>query len=431
MTNKKVDVIIVGAGPSGVSAAKILANNNKKVLIVDRGNDAGDKNMFGGAIYTQQTNEIFPEFWKSAPIERGISEQKIFMLTDKESNEISNNTYEKTNFKAYSVNRAKWDKWCIEEVIKEGGYYAPKTLVKELIVENGKVIGIQTELEKYYANLVIIADGVNSLLAKQLGLRKEIKDSDVTLNVKEVIKLPKETIENRFNLEDNNGCGGKILGGPLKDMFALGFLYTNKDSISIGFGVGLDDLKKIKKTPYELLDELKNHPAINKYINGGETIEYSAHMIPEGGFNSIPQLYTDGALIVGDAAMFVNNVHMEGTNLAMLSGKLAAETAIIAIDKNDFSKKTLSIYEKKIKNSIIYKDLKTHKNTIKVLKKNIKTLTNLYPELIGDFIKLITDADGIDKKTKYLSFVKKIITTGAIFKTIPLAIMAMGKCIKR
>ena len=431
MTDKKIDVIIVGAGPSGISAAKILADNNKKVLVVERGNDAGDKNMFGGAIYTHQTKEIFPEFWLNAPIERGISEQKIFMLTDKESNEISNNTYITENFKAYSVNRAKWDKWCIEEVIKKGGYYAPKTLVKELLIENGKVVGIQTELEKYYANIVIIADGVNSLLAKQLGLRKEIKDSDVTLNVKEVIKLPKQTLQDRFNIENNNGCACKILGGPLKDMFALGFLYTNKESISIGFGVGLDELKKLNKTPYELLDELKKHPAINKYIKDGETIEYSAHMIPEGGFNCIPKLYTNGAMIVGDAAMFVNNVHMEGTNLAMLSGKLAAETAIEAIDKNDFSKKTLSLYEKKIKNSIIYKDLKTHKNTIKVLKKNIKTITNLYPELISDFIQLISDADGIEKRTKYLCFVKKIITTGAIFKTIPLAIMAMGKCIKR
>ncbi len=431
MTNKKIDVIIVGAGPAGVSAAKILADNNKKVLIVDRANEAGDKNMFGGAIYTQQTKEIFPNFTDSAPIERGISEQKIFMLTDSESNEISNNTYKKENFNAYSVNRAKWDKWCVEEVIKANGYYAPKTLVKELIIENGKVVGIQTELEKYYANLVIIADGVNSLLAKQIGLRKEIKDSDVTLNVKEVIKLPKQVIQDRFNIEENNGCACKILGGPLKDMFALGFLYTNKESISIGFGVGLDELKKIKKTPYELLDELKKHPAINKYIKDGETIEYSAHMIPEGGFDCIPQLYTDGAMIIGDAAMFVNNVHMEGTNLAMLSGKLAAETAIVAIDKNDFSKKTLSLYKKKIEKSIIFKDLKTHRNTIKVLKKNIKTLTNLYPELIGDFIKLITDADGIDKKSKYCEFVKKIITTGVIFKTIPLAILAMGKCIKR
>ena len=431
MTNKKIDVIVIGAGPAGISAAKILADNGKKVLIVDRANEAGEKNMFGGAIYTHQTQEIFPEFWKSAPIERGISEQKIFMLTDTESNEINNNTYKQNEFNAYSVNRAKWDKWCVEEIIKKGGYYAPKTLVKELIIENNKVVGIQTELERYYANIVIIADGVNSLLSKQIGLRKDIKDKDVTLNVKEVIKLPKDVIENRFNLDENSGCACKILGGPLKDMFALGFMYTNKESISIGFGVGLDELKKIKKTPYELLDELKNHPAIHKYIKDGETIEYSAHMIPEGGFNCMPKLYADGVMVVGDAAMFVNNVHMEGTNLAMLSGKLAAVTAIEALNQNDFSKKTLSLYEKKIKNSIIYKDLKTHKNTISVLKKNIKTLTTLYPELIGDFIKLISDADGIDKRTKYLCFVKKIITTGAIFKTIPLAFMAMGKCIKR
>lgn len=431
MENNRVDVIVVGAGPAGVSAAVVLARAGKKVLLVERGDAAGDKNMFGGTIYAKQTAEIFPEFWKEAPVERNISTQKIFMLTDYESAMFEYKYPSKASYKAFTVNRSKWDRWCVEQAQKEGAYYAPKTLVKELLIENGRVAGIKTEFENFYSDIVIIADGVNSLLAKQIGLRNNIKDSDVTLNVKEVIKLPAQVIEDRFNIDSDEGCACKIIGGPLKDMFALGFMYTNKDSISIGFGVGLDELKKRKITPYEFLNELKSHPSIAKYIKGGKTIEYSAHMIPEGGLNSIPKLYDNRVMVVGDAAMLVNNIHMEGTNLAMLSGKLAAQTAVFALEKGDFSASTLSLYYKKLKDSIIIKDLTTHKNTVPFLKKHISTVTELYPELACEFFALLTEADEIPKKAKYRRFVSKLFKTGCITKSIPLGMFAMEKCLKK
>lgn len=431
MENNKVEVIIVGAGPAGVSAATILARAGKKVLLVERGDKAGDKNMFGGAIYAKQTAEIFPSFWETAPIERNITSQKIFMLTDYDSTQFEYQSSSKAIYKAFSVNRSKWDSWCVEQAKNAGAYYSPRTLVKELLVENGKVVGIQTEFEKFYSDIVIIADGVNSLLAKQIGLRNDIKDSDVTLNVKEVIKLPKKVIEDRFNLNDDEGVACKILGGPLKDMFALGFMYSNENTISIGFGVGLDELKKRKITPYDLLDELKSHPTISKYIKDGEVIEYSAHMIPEGGLNSIPKIYDNRVMVVGDAAMLVNNVHMEGTNLAMLSGKLAAETAIFAIEKGDFSASTLSLYYKKLKNSVVIKDLTTHKDTVPFLKKHINLITEKYPELACEFFDLLTFADQIPKRAKYRKFFAKLVKSGIILKSIPLGIFAMEKCFKK
>ena len=431
MENNKVEVIIVGAGPAGVSAAAVLARAGKKVLLVDRSDNAGDKNMFGGAIYARQTADIFPSFWETAPVERSISTQKIFMLTDYNSSLFEYKYSSKGSYKAFTVNRSKWDRWCVEEVQKLGAYYAPKTLVKELLIENGKVVGIQTEFEKYYSEIVIIADGVNSLLAKQIGLRKEFKDSDMTINVKEVIKLPKQRIEDRFNIDADEGCACKILGGPLKDMFALGFMYTNKNEVTIGFGVSIDELKKKKVAPYELLDELKEHPTIAKYIKDGEVIEYSAHMIPEGSTKTMPKLYDNRVMVVGDAAMLVNNVHMEGTNLAMLSGKLAAETAIFALEKGDCSASVLSLYFDKMKNSIIYKDLSLHKDTVPFLKKHIGTLTELYPELACEFFELLTSADEIPKRAKYRRFLSRIIKSGCIQKTIPLGLFAMEKCFKK
>ena len=183
MQENKVEVIIVGAGPAGVSAAMVLARAGKKVLLVDRADNVGDKNMFGGCIYARQTADIFPKFWESAPVERSITEHKIFLLTDYDSTQIAHRYSSKGAYKAFTVLRSKWDRWCVEQAQKEGAYFAPKTLVKELLIENGKVVGIQTQFEKFYSDIVIIADGVNSLLAKQLGLRKEFNDSSVTLNV--------------------------------------------------------------------------------------------------------------------------------------------------------------------------------------------------------------------------------------------------------
>ncbi|MCD7780141.1 MAG: FAD-dependent oxidoreductase [Candidatus Gastranaerophilales bacterium] len=431
MEENKIEVIVIGAGPAGVSAAITLARAGKKVLLVDRADNAGDKNMFGGCIYAKQTAEIFPEFWKTAPVERAVTEHKIFMLTDYNSSQFSYRYSSKGAYKAFTVIRSKWDNWCVEQAQKEGVYFAPKTLVKELLIENGKIVGIKTSFEKFYGNIIIIADGVNSLLAKQIGLRKEIKDNNVTLNVKEVYKLPKERINDRFNVDENEGIAAKILGGPLKDMFAMGFMYTNKDTISLGYGISLDELKKSKLKPYELLDELKEHPSIAPFIKEVELVEYSAHMIPEGSFDFIPKVYDNRVMIAGDAAGFVNNIHFEGTNLAMLSGKLAAETAIFALDKGDFSASTLSLYYKKLKNSIIIKDLKTHNNTISFLKKHINVITSLYPELACEFFEVISSADEIPKHIKYRKFLSKIIKSGAAFKSVPLGLFAMEKCLEK
>lgn len=431
MENNKIDVIVVGAGTAGVSAAVTIARGGKKVLLVDRANNAGEKNMFGGCIYANQTREIFPDFETNAPIERIITQEKIIMLNNEESVDFTYRFKKDNKNASYTVFRSKWDNWCVEEAKKAGVYYAPKTLVKELLYENGKVIGIQTELEKFYCDIVIIADGVNSLLAKQIGLRKDFKDSDVTLNVKEVYKLTPEKLEARYNLTTDEGCACKILSGPFKNVFAMGFMYTNKDTISLGYGISLDELKKMQIKPNELMDKLKNHSSIVPYIKDAELIEYSAHMIPEGSINKIPKVFTNGALVIGDAAGFVNNIHFEGTNLAMLSGKLAGETAIEAINKNDFSESFLSLYYKKLKDSIIFKDLTTHNNTISFLKKHINTITGMYPEFMCEFFKALTLVDGEEKNKVYRKFLMKIIKSGVIFKSIPLGLFAMEKCFKK
>lgn len=410
---QKTEVIVVGGGPAGISAAITIARAGKKVVLIERGNFSGSKNVFGGAIYTKPTKEIFPNFEEQAPLERKIVSHKYLLRTEKETVSVGYLS-DDTESNAYSVIRSKFDRWMANEAQKEGVVLASETLVKDLIVKENKIVGVRTELEEYFADIVILADGVNSILAKKIGLRKEIKPKDVALGVKEVIKLSKEQIEERFNLNEGEGCVHEMFGEPMLGMLGLGYLYTNKDSISIGIGIGLDELAKHKLKPYDLLDKFKSHPSVQPLIKGGELIEYSAHLIPEGGYKKIPKLYSDGVLVVGDSAMLVNNVHWEGTNLAMISGKLAGETAVVALDKNDFSVNSLSLYQKKLEKSFIIKDLKSYKNIMDIVHNREESYLGYYPNKIAEFFKMFTSVDSVEKRKKYHNFIKSIFTDRSI-----------------
>ena len=405
--DNKTDVIVVGAGPAGISCAITLARAGKDVVLIERGTFAGSKNVFGGAIYTQPTKEIFPNFETEAPLERRNIAHNYMILGENDSTTIS---YRKQSNSSYSVIRAKFDRWMAEEAKKAGVVLVEQTVVRELVKNGASVVGVKTELEEYYADIVVLADGVNSLLAKQTGLRKNIDTKDVALSVKEVIKLDKYMINQRFNIKDNEGVIGQIFGGPMLGILGLGFMYTNKDSVTIGLGVTLEDLVKNNYRPFELLEQLKLHPSIAPLIEGGTLKEYSAHLIPEGGYKKIPKLCDNGVMIIGDAAMLVNNLHWEGTNLAMISGKLAAETAIEAIINNNFSKEFLSKYEEKLQNSFVIKDMKTYKDLMDVAHWRQNAFLNYYLRKINSFFEMFTTVNSIPKRENYWKFIKSIFT---------------------
>ncbi len=418
-----VDTIIVGAGPAGISAAITLAREGKEVVVLERGDFPGSKNMFGGAIYVQPAAEIFPEFWKTAPVERYNTEHKYALLGDHDGTVIGYRNGEHAHeghYNSFTVIRAKWDRWCAEQAEAAGAFIVPETLVESLIIEDGKVVGVKTEQEEFFAKVTIVADGVNSLLAKQAWNRPEIKPENVAVGIKEVISLPKEKIQDRFNLDGDEGVIYTILGGPMQGIVGLGYIYTNLDSVVVGLGVSLEDLKHIKIKPYDLLNELKKHPLIKPLLADGKLLEYSAHLIPEGGYKAMPPLYKDGLMIAGDAAMFVNNIHWEGTNLAMMSGKLAAETAISALEKEDYSENMLSLYRKKLDESFVMKDLKTYKDVMGTLEKNSKTFLGFYPQKINEFFNQFTTVDSVPKKIKYRQFI------GNVLKQRSLALAADG-----
>ncbi|MGC5326932.1 FAD-dependent oxidoreductase [Brevibacillus sp. SYSU BS000544] len=411
MAKQKFDVIVVGAGPAGTACALTSAKAGLNVLLIERGEYPGAKNVMGGVLYRKQTEEFVPEFWKEAPIERPVIEQRFWMLGEESVMSFGYKGMEwaKEPYNCFTVLRAKFDQWFANKAVEAGALLINETVVTECIVEDGRVVGVRTDRPDgdVYADVVVLADGVNSLLSKQLGFHKEIKPDHVALAVMEVLKLPAEKIEERFNLEPNQGCTIELYGDATKGVVGTAFLYTNKDSINIGVGTTLSGLIKSKMRPYDLLEYVKNHKMIQPLIKGSEAQEYAAHLIPEGGYHAIPKVAGNGVLVVGDAAQLVNGIHREGSNLAMTSGKLAAETIILAKKAGDFSENMLDSYRTRLMDSFVGQDLKKYKDAT-------HTFEN-YPQYLRDYIPMMNEAasefftvDGTSKKDKQTKILKSI-----------------------
>lgn len=379
---EKFDSVVVGAGPAGIAAAYTMAKAGLKVLVLEKGEKPGAKNMFGGIIFRHHTEKLAPEFWKTAPVERHVVEYQYWFLS-KDSHLLLSHRNQKFNgrYNAFTVHRAKFDPWFAKLAEDAGAVIINRTTVDDLLVQDGTIVGVKTERGDIRADVVIAADGVNSMLAKQAGIREELPQDAVVLAVKEVIAIPKQMIEERFNLGTDEGVAALLVGwGP--GMHA-GFMYTNRDTISIGIAVSMRDLDRSKQRPNVLFEQFKNHPSIAPLIKDGELKEYSAHLIPEGGYDYVANIYTDGMLVVGDAAMLVNAVNWEGTNLAMTSGIIAGETVIEAKKKNDFSSRTLKKYRERLEESFVLKDLKKYRGIPEFFSSNPDFFT-VYPEALNE-----------------------------------------------
>lgn len=408
---EKFDAIVVGAGPAGLSAACTLADSGLNVIVIERGDYPGAKNVMGGILYSEPTAQIFPDFWKEAPLERPITEENYWFLTGESVTKFGhrNQKFAQEPYNAFSVFRAHFDKWMGQKLKEKGGLLICETVVEDIIEKDGKIVGVKCGRAEgdIYADVVIVAEGVNSMLTqKALKMQKmNMKEDYLAVAVKEVIYLDEEKIEDRFALEKGFGAAIEVIGESTKGMVGTGFIYTNKESISIGTGALMSQLIKSKMSPNDLLESFKNNPIVKPLIRGGETKEYAGHMIPEGGYKAIPKLYGNGVLVAGDAAQMVNGLHREGSNMAMISGKIAAETVIAASSKGDFSERELSSYQRNLENTFIIKDLKKYKNSSEYFDHNPE-LFALYPELVSEAMHTFFKVDGTSKKDVQKKMIK-------------------------
>lgn len=404
MSDIKYDVVIVGAGPAGLSAAIVLAKAGVKVIVVERGRFPGSKNVMGGVFYTDCMKGVLDDFPVGAPIERHIIDQRMWLIDDESYVGFShrNARFNNEPHNCHTVLRAHFDKWLAKQASKAGALIINQTVVTEPIVKNNNIIGVKTGRPDgdILANCVIAADGVNSLFAKSLGFRKKIKRESVALAVKEIIGLDTNVINDRFNVRGTEGVTIEMTGSLFKGAETMAFLYTNKKSVSLGVGMIISDMIQHKINPNELIESLKTHPSIAPLIEGGTTKEYLAHLIPEGGYDEMPQLVGNGVMIVGDAASMVDAVHREGSNLAITSGKLAAQTYIEAAKEGDFSTNSLSLYVDKLKESFVMDDLKKYRKLPKLLQSNNRRLLNTYPKLLNEAAYEILNVNGVSKQNK-------------------------------
>lgn len=378
------DVAIVGAGPAGATAAYLLAKAGLQVVVIERGQTPGDKNVSGGLFFSKILHEVFPEFWEEAPVERAILGHGLVFLGSDASTTLDFRDQEalKAPYNAFSVLRARFDPWIAQKAEEAGAMIITGYTVDELLVEDGRVTGVRAGEDELPADVVVVAEGTRSLLLKEAGLREEFAAKDVSIGVKEVIQLSEEAINQRFQCRSGEGMAYTTVGSTA-GIGGGGFLYTNQDTLSVGVVVKIPDLAQSGLQPHEVLDEFKAHPAIARMIEGGEVVEYSAQTVHRGGVHLLPQLYGDGYVVVGSAArLILNNVMtLRGMDLAVSSAEAAARAIIQAHEQGEFAGQALADYERFFKETSVYQDMVTFKAAYPLLE--IERLFETYPDLIN------------------------------------------------
>ena len=341
-----------------------------------------------------------------APVERYILRHKYSLLTQDAalSVDFTSQKYGKPPYNGFSVLRSKFDRWFAAKAEQAGVVVATGLEAENLLWEGNAVAGIKAGGDELPAHVVIACDGVNSILAEKAGLRSKISSRDIKQGVKEVIQLPRQLIEQRFNLHGEEGIAWEFIGSFLRGIPGGAFIYTNKESLSVGIVVQLSTLAEKEVSANDLLEDFKRHPEVKNLLADGQLVEYSAHLVPVGGKAKMPVLYTDGMLVAGDAAglTLTAGLVLEGANLAIASGKAAAETVIQAKKTGDFSKRSLARYPELLKQSFVLEDLETFKKAPLMLEN--PRFYSQYPELVCELAEKIFTNDGKRRKKFWKMF---------------------------
>jgi electron-transferring-flavoprotein dehydrogenase len=369
----EVDVCIVGAGPAGLAAAYRLAEliraHNESdaeqklegisIAVLEKGKEIGSHGISGAVMDPRGIAELMPDWIeRGCPVESPVTSDAFWFMTEKHKLSAPIMPPPLRNHGNYVISLGELVRWLAPIVGEMGVDLFPEFAASRVLTDNDRVIGVRTGdkgIDKHgeakpnfepgvdiKAKMTILAEGPRGTLTKQLaGLFNlyEGKNPQVySVGVKELWQLP----------DDRYPAGTVIhtMGFPLdKDTFGGAFIYGMKERIvDIGLVVGLD-YRNPTLDPHDELQRLKLHPDIKKILAGGTMISAGAKAIPEGGYYSMPRLYGDGFMILGDSGGFLNGARLKGIHLAFKSGILAAETAFHALLSGDHSSTQLQEYD--------------------------------------------------------------------------------------
>ncbi len=398
------DAIVVGSGCAGAVAAYELAKAGKSVLVVERGNFAGAKNMTGGRIYSHSLKKVFPDFEREAPLERKITHERMAfmdpasqMAIDFTSPELAEEAKD-----SYSVLRAPFDQWLASKAEDAGAEYICGIAVEELLKdEGGKVVGVRAGEDEITAEVTIVAEGVNSLLCERSLGNPRPKASQMAVGVKQVFELPASQIEDRFLVPEGEGAAMLFVGDCTHGNVGGGFLYTNKDSVSLGLVATISlAADGANGTPvYQMLEDFKNHPAVAPVIRGAKLVEHSGHMVPEGGYDMVPQYIFDGCLVAGESAGLCMNMgyQVRGMDFAVASGQMAGLAAAKALDAGDTSAAGLASYRTAMESSFVIRDLATFRKWPHTME-GWSSMFDDYPVMAREIFNALFSVDGEPQK---------------------------------
>ena len=373
----KYDVVIVGAGPSGLATAIKLKqiDSNLNVCILEKGAEVGAHILSGNVFETKALDELLPN-WKDegAPIKTKVSKEKFLFLSKNKS--FSWPTWllpaVQKNHSNYIISLANLCRWLAEQAEKLGIEIFPGFPASEILYkEDGSVKGVVTldmGLDKdgnkkdtyeqgmeLHAKVTVFAEGCRGHLGKNLIKKYHLDQGKDPQQFGIGFKEIWEVSENQHQ----EGLVMHTVGWPLDNKtYGGSFVYhAEKKQIFIGYVVGLD-YQNPHLSPFDEFQRFKTHLAIRKMLEGGKRISFGARALIEGGVQSLPKMYMPGALLIGCDAGTLNMPKIKGSHTAMKSGIIAAETIIEHIENN----MDLSIYETKFKKSWAFKELYAARN---------------------------------------------------------------------
>jgi electron-transferring-flavoprotein dehydrogenase len=392
----EMDVLFVGAGPANLAAALHLKNEIKRhdelvdrgrkqaakigdieIAIIEKGSFVGAHILSGAVMDPIAIRELMPDFLEQGcPVDSVVVEDAFWYLTEKSSINAPIVPPPLKNKGKYIISLSKMCEWLAGKCEEAGINIFPEFPGADLIYdENNTVLGVRTGDKgigkdgqpkanfepgvEILAKVTVLGEGSRGSLAKQLmsrlGLMEDREPQVFSLGVKELWEVPA-----------GNFAEGKVvhtLGFPSDtDTYGGGWIYGMKNNvISIGYVTGLD-YKDPNIDPHLEFQKFKTHPMVAQVLKGGKMIKYGAKSINTSGYWTMPKLYADGVLIVGDSGSFLNGQRIKGIHTAMKSGMLAAETVVGAFEHQDFSSKALRHYDEKVNLSWIYDELHPVRN---------------------------------------------------------------------